>query len=116
MQRSAISKEIATIIRCLIFLLLASAASATDITELIRAAKHQSDIQDSELAYAALFPKIDGVERYEKYNSPINLRPLPALAEVTSDVSSDSRLEIHPNRDQRAPTKALLVLAPVRED
>lgn len=50
MQRSAISKEIATIIRCLIFLLLASAASATDITELIRAAKHQPDIQDSELA------------------------------------------------------------------
>ena len=93
MQRSATSKGIATIIRCLIFLLLASAVSATDITELIRTAKHQPDIQDSELAvtesglqedlaYAALFPKIDGVARYEKYNSPTNLRPLPPT-EVT---------------------------------
>ena len=34
----------------MICLLLASAASATDITELIRAAKHQPDIQDSKLA------------------------------------------------------------------
>ncbi len=61
----------------MICLLLSSAASATDITELIRAAKHQPDIQDSELAitesslqedlaYAALYPKIDGVARYEK--------------------------------------------------
>jgi len=88
MKRSATPKEITTITICIICLLLASAASATDITELIRAARHQPDIQDSELAitesglqvdlaYAALYPKIDAVARYEKYNSPTNLRPLP---------------------------------------
>jgi hypothetical protein len=77
MKRSATPKEITTITICMICLLLSSAASATDITELIRAAKHQPDIQDSELAitesslqedlaYAALYPKIDGVARYEK--------------------------------------------------
>lgn len=88
MKRFATLKEITTLTTCIIYLLLASAASATDITDLIRAARHQPDIQDSELAitesglqvdlaYAALFPKIDGVARYEKYNSPTNLRPLP---------------------------------------
>ncbi len=60
---------------------------------MIHAARRQPDIQDSELAitesglqvdlaYASLYPKIDGVARYEKYNSPTNLRPLPPT-EVT---------------------------------
>jgi outer membrane protein TolC len=64
------------------------AALSMNITELLTAARNQPDIQQSELAvaeadlkvqeaYAALYPKIDAFGRYEDYNSPTNLRPLP---------------------------------------
>ncbi len=76
-----------------LFMAMAAPGQAGDIArptlqELFQQARSRPDIQDAELAVAevsgaqeqttaSLYPKVFGIGRLERYNSPTNLRPLP---------------------------------------